>query len=83
MYLYVLMIDLCFLLLAEVGVVYNYEFLDVFFDGPVFLRNLTYTYCSYHPTCSCSPNPPPPTACTMDGYVCLNLTVGTGPPTPG
>jgi hypothetical protein len=68
-------------------VVRNQEFLDVFFDGPVYLSSLALQTCGYDPPsdgpgCVCNASTPA-TSCTLGpDHHCLNLTTGTTAHTP-
>jgi hypothetical protein len=65
-----------------VGVSSTYEFLDVQFDGPVFLQDFGVYACSVspatdNPECSALCSTPAPTTCSQPNFTCLNLTQGT------
>ncbi|ELR11591.1 uncharacterized protein ACA1_258530 [Acanthamoeba castellanii str. Neff] len=68
--------------ISDVGVSSTYEFLDVLFDGPVFLQDFGVYACSVspatdNPECSALCSTPAPTTCSQPNFTCLNLTQGT------
>lgn len=72
---------------SDVGVSSTYEFLDVQFDGPVFLQDFGVYACSVspatdNPECSALCSTPAPTTCSQPNFTCLNLTQGTAPSFP-
>lgn len=65
--------------ISDVGVSSTYEFLDVQFDGPVFLQDFGVYACSVspatdNPECSALCSTPAPTTCSQPNFTCLNLT---------
>jgi hypothetical protein len=65
-----------------VGTASTYEFLDVLFDEPVFLKDFGVYACGASPATAnleCSglcDTTTPTTTCSQDSFTCLNLTQG-------